>query len=132
MPETKKYFLCNLRENSIKVLPNLHYTYQRSHVNNLQNCQYVESRDRLTIIALYIPEKSYHDCFAYQKHFLYLKNDTFKNIQAGIKIWGKNISRIFQAQFGEKVKNTQAQRNFHHSYKKKACMRTFVADCLTD
>ena len=27
--------------------------------------------------------------------------------------------RIFQAHFSEKVKNTEAQRKFHHSYKKK-------------
>ena len=42
--------------------------------------------------------------------------------KAGIRIWGKNILRVFQAQFSEKVKNTQARRNFHHFYNKKRVM----------
>ena len=47
--DQKNIFSCNFRENSIKVLPNLHYIYQRSHVNNLQNFWYIESRDRFGI-----------------------------------------------------------------------------------
>ena len=29
--------------------------------------------------------------------------------------------RIYQAHFSEEIKNTEAQRKFHHSYKEKAC-----------
>ena len=36
-----------------------------------------------------------------------------------VKMYTKNMLRIFQAHLSEKVKNTEAQRKFHHSYKKK-------------
>ena len=47
-----------------------------------------------------------------------------KNIEVGNCRYNKNILRIFQAHFCEKLKNTEAQRKIHHSYKKKACRDT--------
>ena len=52
------------------------------------------------------------------KQSLYLKKNLFRSIYRGIKIYVKNILRIYMARFSEEIKNTEARRNFHHSYKK--------------
>ena len=44
-------------------------------------------------------------------------------IKAGIKIYVKNILRILQAHFCEKVKNTEARKKIHHSYIRKSVYR---------
>ena len=55
------------------------------------------------------------------KQCLHLKKNLFENMEAGIKIYVKIVLRIYKAHFSEEIKNTEARRNFYHSYEKKAC-----------
>ena len=59
------------------------------------------------------------------KQCLYLKKNLFKSIYRGIKICVKNLVRIYQARFSQEIKNTEARRNFHHSYEKKKRVSLF-------